>query len=236
MPPILTVRNLSTGYGKKQVLFNVSLDVMPGEILLITGGNGSGKSTLLKAIYGLLPAWNADAEIVFRPNPEGPALSTQPATLNLSKGLAYLPQKNAVFDDLTVEDNLRLAGHTLRNAKEFAARREEVLAALPVVSSLLRRRLEKMSGGERQMTALAMVLLHRPKLLLLDEPTAGLAEGLALETCKTIEKVQRTLGAAVVFVEHRIELVRPNASRTITLRLGQIKTPSKADKEHMQIV
>ena len=66
MAPILSVRNLSTGYGKKQVLFDVSLDVMPGEILLITGGNGSGKSTLLKAIYGLLPPWNADAEIMFR--------------------------------------------------------------------------------------------------------------------------------------------------------------------------
>lgn len=80
---------------------------MPGEILLITGGNGSGKSTLLKAIYGLLPPWNADAEILFRSDPNGPALNTQPATLNLSRGLAYLPQKNAVFDDLSVEDNLR---------------------------------------------------------------------------------------------------------------------------------
>jgi len=113
MTPILTVRNLSTGYCKpslrdaegsgrqKQVLFNVSLDVMPGEILLITDCNGSGKpsprdaegsgrqSTLLKAIYGLLPAWNADAEIVFRPNPDGPALSTQSATHTLRNGLAF---------------------------------------------------------------------------------------------------------------------------------------------------
>ena len=226
MVPILSVRNLSTGYGKKQVLFNVSLDVLPGEILLITGGNGSGKSTLLKAIYGLLMAWNADAEIVFRPNPNGPALSTQPATLNLSKGLAYLPQKNAVFDDLTVEDNLRLAGHTLRDGKEFAARRDEALATVPLVSSLLSRRPEKMSGGERQMTALAMVLLHRPKLLLLDEPTAGLAEDLALKTCKIIEKVRATLGTSIIFVEHRVELVKPSASRTIRLRLGEITTIS----------
>jgi len=233
MTPILTVRNLSTGYGKKQVLFNVSLDVMPGEILLITGGNGSGKSTLLKAIYGLLPAWNADAEIIFHPNPDGPALSTQPATLNLSKGLAYLPQKNAVFDDLTVEDNLRLAGHTLRDGKEFAARRQGVLATLPVLTPLLRRRPEKMSGGERQMTALAMVLLHRPKLLLLDEPTAGLAEDLALATCTIMEKVQATLGASVVFVEHRIELVKPTASRTLSLRLGQIKIGRASCRERV---
>ena len=113
MAPILSVRKLSVGYGKKQVLFDVNLDMMPSEVLLITGGNGSGKSTLLKAIYGLLHPWNADAEILFRPIPDSPALNTTPPTLNLSKGLAYLPQKNAVFDDLTVEDNIRLAGHTL---------------------------------------------------------------------------------------------------------------------------
>src|SRR5438552_4022741 len=97
MAPILSVQNLSTGYGKKQVLFGVSLDVMPGETLLITGGNGSGKSTLFKAIYGLIPPWNPDAKIVFRPDPEGANLTTSPSTFNLSKGLAYLPQMNSVF-------------------------------------------------------------------------------------------------------------------------------------------
>src|ERR1700730_13633131 len=113
--PILSVRHVSTGYGKKQVLFDVSFDVMPGEILLITGGNGSGKSTLFKAIYGLVPPWNADATIAFRPDPEGANLTTHPSTLNLSKGLAYLPQMNSVFTDLTVEDNLRLAGYLLKD-------------------------------------------------------------------------------------------------------------------------
>lgn len=159
MTPILSVRNLSTGYGKKQVLFDVSLDVMPGEILLITGGNGSGKSTLLKAIYGMLSPWNAEGKIVFQPDPNGPNLNTQPPTLNLAKGLAYLPQKNAVFDDLTVEDNLRLAGHILRDRHEFAARRDEVLVLLSSLRPLLLRKPEKMSGGERQMIAMAMLLL-----------------------------------------------------------------------------
>ena len=228
MAPILSVRNLSTGYGKKQVLFDVSLDVMPGEILLIAGGNGSGKSTLLKAIYGLLPPWNADAEIVFRPDPDGPALSTQPATLNLSKGLAYLPQKNAVFDDLTVEDNLRLAGHTLRDRHEFAARRDEVLASLSALPPLLGRKPEKMSGGERQMVALAMVLLHRPKLLLLDEPMAGLAESLAAELFQTVVRLREPLGFAAVVVEHRIGLVEAIANRVISLHLGQLQSVAES--------
>ena len=103
------------------MLFNISLYMMPGEILFITGGNGSGTFTLLKAIYSLVPAWNADAEIVFRPNPDGLILDTRQPTLNLRNGVAYLSQKNAAFDDLPVKDNLRLAGHTLRDGKEFAA-------------------------------------------------------------------------------------------------------------------
>lgn len=204
MAPILSMRNLSTGYGKKQVLFDVSLDVMPGEILLITGGNGSGKSTLLKAIYGLLPPWNADAEISFRPDPSGPTLNTQPPTLNLSKGLAYLPQKNAVFDDLTVEDNLRLAGHTLPNGKEFAARRDEVLASSPALRPLLHRKPEKMSGGERQIVALAMMLLHRPRLLMLDEPLAGLDAARVEGILENIQNINDKQGVTMIVVEHRI--------------------------------
>jgi branched-chain amino acid transport system ATP-binding protein len=223
MNPILSVRSLSTGYGRKQVLFDVSLDVMPGEIILLTGRNGSGKSTLLKAIYGLLPPWNADAEIIFRPDLNRPALSTQAPTLNLRNGLAYLPQKNAVFDDLTVEDNLCLAGHTLRDRKEFNARREEALASFPTLPPLLRRKPEKMSGGERQIVALAMVLLHRPGLLLLDEPTAGLAEDLAVELCRTVARLQKSLGFAVVMVEHRLGLVETIASRVISMRLGRLQ-------------
>jgi len=222
MTSILSVRNLSTGYGKKQVLFDVSLDVMPGEILLITGGNGSGKSTLLKAIYGLLPPWNADAEIIFRPAPEGPPINTQQPTLNLRNGLAYLPQKNAVFDDLIVEDNLRLAGHTLPNGKEFATRRDEALASLPTLKPLLRRKPEKMSGGERQMVALAMVLLHQPRLLLLDEPLAGLDSNNLHLLAGIIRGIHQQRGLALIVVEHRVTEFATLAHRTLRFRLGVI--------------
>ena len=222
MTPILSVRNLSTGYGKKQVLFDVSLDVMPGEILLITGGNGSGKSTLLKAIYGMLSPWNAEGKIVFQPDPNGPNLNTQPPTLNLAKGLAYLPQKNAVFDDLTVEDNLRLAGHILRDRHEFAARRDEVLVLLSSLRPLLLRKPEKMSGGERQMIAMAMLLLHRPRLLLLDEPLAGLDRTNLNLLAGIIREIHQQREMALLVVEHRVTEFAALAHRTIRFRLGSV--------------
>ncbi|MGC1378716.1 MAG: ATP-binding cassette domain-containing protein [Anaerolineales bacterium] len=218
--PILSVRKLSTGYGKKQVLFDVTLDVMPGEIVLITGGNGSGKSTLLKAIYGLLPPWNADAEILYRPLQNGEVLSTNVASNNLAQGLAYLPQKNAVFDDLTVEDNLRLAGHILRGGKGFASRRDEVLSLLPMLAPMLKRKPEKMSGGERQMAALGMAMLHRPRLLLLDEPTAGLDSKNAAMFLDAIHSAQEKNLLSFIVVEHRKYECQSLGGRLCRMRLG----------------
>lgn len=223
MAPILSVRNLSTGYGKKQVLFDVCLDVMPGEILLISGGNGSGKSTLLKAIYGLLPPWNADAEILVRPDPVGPALNTHPPNRNLTIGFAYLPQKNAVFDDLSVKDNLRLAGHTLRNHHEFAVRCDEVLASLPALRPLLRRKPDKMSGGERQMVALALLLIHRPRLLVLDEPTAGLDSRNSDAILGTLRAAHATMQLTLVVVEHRRRECAALGGRLCHMRLGHLE-------------
>jgi branched-chain amino acid transport system ATP-binding protein len=220
--PLLSVRNLSTGYGKRQVLFDVSLDVIPGEILLITGGNGSGKSTLLKAIYGLLAPWNSDAEIIFRPVPEGPAISTLQPVFNLQNGLGYLPQKNAVFDNLSVEDNLRLAGHTLSHGKEFTTRRSEVLVFLPALKPILLRKPEKMSGGERQMVALAMVLLHRPKLLLLDEPTAGLDLAHRHEIETVLEQLSLNHSVALLWIEHGVATTSLRTKRLLRLNRGKI--------------
>lgn len=222
MLPILSIRNLDTGYGKKQVLFNVSLDVMPGEILLITGGNGSGKSTLLKSIYGLLRPWNINTEILFHPSLTGPILSTQPASLNLSKGLAYLPQKNAVFDDLTVNENLRLAGHLMNNRQDFVTRYNEILDLLPILKNLIHRKPDKMSGGERRVVALAMVLFSRPKLILLDEPLAGLDENMADHLGIIFKKLYKIEQITLVIVEHRQWNIPLLVSRKLELNLGNV--------------
>ena len=225
MHPILSVQNLSTGYGKRQVLFKLSLDVMHNEIVLITGGNGSGKSTLLKAIYGLLPAWNAEAEIVFRPCPNASAIDTRQANNNLKNGLAYLPQKNAVFDTLTVEDNLRLAGHILRDRNLFDKRRDEILTTLPKLASLLGRKAERMSGGERQMLALAMTLLHRPRLILLDEPTAGLGYELAQEIYVTLREIRKNSASTIIVVEHRKDSASLNPDWIARVNFGRLQPP-----------
>ena len=106
---MLKVENISTGYGKKQVLFDVSFEVKRGEIVLLAGSNGSGKSTLLNAIYGILPQWNM-GQIFF----DGENITGKPTATLLKKGLLYISQKNNLFEDLTVEDNLQMAGLTLK--------------------------------------------------------------------------------------------------------------------------
>lgn len=219
-PPLLSVRHLATGYGKKQVLFDVNLDVMPGEVVLITGGNGSGKSTLLKAIYGLLPSWNANTEIHFRPDQDRPVVSTRNPVHNLANGLAYLPQKKGVFEDLTVEDNLRLAAYTLPNRDTYATRRDEVLDSLPDLAQLLNRKPETMSGGERQIVSLAMLLLHKPTLLLLDEPTAGLDSRNADLVLTVLRTAQAKNRLGLIVVEHRKNECSALGGRVCYMRLG----------------
>jgi branched-chain amino acid transport system ATP-binding protein len=166
---ILTVENLSTGYGKKQVLFNVSLEVNKGDIVLLAGSNGSGKSTLLKAIYGMLPQWD-NGRVVF----DGENITGKPTAALLKKGLLYIPQKNNLFEELTVKENLEMAGLTL-DKKVLWRGIEEALSVFKTLEPNLKRTPMTLSGGERQLLTLAMATLHQPKMILVDEPFTGLS-------------------------------------------------------------
>ena len=173
---MLKVENISTGYGKKQVLFDVSFEVNKGEIVLLAGSNGSGKSTLLKAIYGLLPLWDSPLErgkgcVIF----EGENITGKPASALLKKGLLYVPQKNNLFEDLTVKENLEMAGLIIAERKELQMRIEYALSVFTALIPLLNRIPMKLSGGEQKLLVLAMATLHQPKIILIDEPFVGLS-------------------------------------------------------------
>ena len=167
---MLEVRHLSTGYGKKQVLYDVSFSIAAGEIVLLIGSNGSGKSTLLKAIYGLLPPFAGGAgEIIFN----GEDITRCPPAQLIRKGLVYIPQKNNCFDNLTVKENLEVSALSLPDASVRRQAYAQALDSMPLLQAHLTKYPYQLSGGERQLLAFSMALTHSPKLLLLDECFAG---------------------------------------------------------------
>lgn len=213
--PLLNVESLVTGYGKKQVLNGV-LDVAPGEIVALIGHNGAGKSTLLKAVFGLLPIWQG--QVVY----DGRLLNSPKPRELLRSGIACVPQGNRVFTDLTVRENLEMGGVTLSDRKQLGEGIERVLTLFPALQSRLRQRAGTLSGGEKQMLALANALILSPRLLLLDEPSLGLAPLLVAEALGRIQQINRDSGVAVLIVEQKVREVLKIAQRVYVLRNGLV--------------
>lgn len=219
---MLKVENISTGYGKKQVLFDVSFEVSKGEIVLLAGSNGSGKSTLLKAIYGILPLWNSPLErgkgcVVF----DNENTTDKSTSALLKRGLLYIPQKNNLFEDLSVKENLEMAGLTI-DKKALKLRMENTLSIFTALVPHLYRTPMKLSGGERQLLTLAMAILHQPKMILFDEPFNGLSPqniSFVIENLKILNKKE---GITFLIVEHRIKETFAISPRVIALKLGKL--------------
>lgn len=213
---LLKVDALVTGYGKKQVVNGVSLEVAPGEIVALIGHNGAGKSTLLKAIFGLLPIWDGAVCLA------GKVLSSPEPRELLRSGVAYVPQGNRVFTDLTVHENLEMGGVTLSNGTQLKEGIERVFTLFPALKPRLRQRAGTLSGGEKQMLALGMALVLKPRLLLLDEPSLGLAPPLVADALRRIQQICRDSGAAVLIVEQKVREVLKVAQRVYVLRNGRV--------------
>ena len=213
---MLKVQNISTGYGKKQVLFDVSFEVKQGEIVLLAGSNGSGKSTLLKAIYGQLPQWN-NGQIFF--NEENITCKTT-ATL-LKRGLLYIPQKNNLFEDLTVKENLEMAGLTL-DRKLLLQRIENTLSIFTLLLPHLHRKPMKLSGGERQLLTLAMATLHHPKMILIDEPFTGLSPQNITFIAEILKVLNKKNKITLLIIEHQVKEGISIANKVIGLKLGRV--------------
>ena len=212
---MLELNNISAGYGKKQVLFEVSLAIKQGEIVLLIGSNGSGKSTVLKTVYGLV---KANEGKVFFDNEN----ITNLATANLLKrGLLYVPQKNYCFDELTVKENLEVCGLTLPKGI-FKERFDYAIQLFAELKPLLNSKPAQMSGGERQMLTLACAMLHKPKMLLLDEPFTGLSPKNMEITIAQILRLNRDLGITFLIVEHNLKQALTMANKVIGLKLGKV--------------
>ena len=219
----LSVRSLITGYGKKQVVNGVSLEIAPGEIVALIGHNGAGKSTLLKALFGLLPIWSG--EVAFN----GDDLQKPKPRDLLRAGVAYVPQGNRVFTDLTVRENLEMGGVTLSNKAQLKDGIERVFTLFPALKPELRRRAGTLSGGEKQMLALGNALILSPRLLLLDEPSLGLAPPLVREALTRIKEINRDSGVTVLIVEQKVREVLKIAHRVYVLRNGLVSFSGPAD-------
>lgn len=220
---ILWVEELVIGYGKKQVLNGVSLSVGRGEVVALIGHNGAGKSTLLKAVFGLIPIWSGQVRleeaVLSEPNPRD----------WLRRGVAYQPQGNRVFTDLTVRENLEVAAVTLSKADASVAV-ERALELSPSLKERLKQRAGTLSGGEKQMLALANALITSPRVLLLDEPSLGLAPTVVTEALGRIQQISRERGVSVLIVEQKVREILRIANRVYVLRNGKVSFGGTAEE------
>lgn len=226
---MLKVENISTGYGKKQVLFDVSFKVSKGEIVLLAGSNGSGKSTLLKAIYGILPLWNSTLErgkgcVVF----DGENITGKPTSALLRRGLLYIPLNNNLFENLTVKENLEMAGLTL-NRRVLRKRMENTLSIFTALVPHLNRIPMKLSGGEKTLLTLSMATLHQPKMILIDEPLTGLSPQNIIFVTENLKALNERSGITLLIVEHCVKECSRIANRVIGLKLGRVLSETLVD-------
>jgi len=211
--PRLAVKGLSAGYGKIGVLNGIDLTIGAGEIVALLGPNGAGKTTLLKAVSGLLPR---AGKVTFA----GKDISAASPRETVDAGLVHVIEGHRVFTQLTVFDNLLLAGYGLRR-EVLSTQAEEALAFFPEIAAKRADRAGSLSGGQQQMLAVAQGLVRRPRLLMLDEPSAGLSPVLVDRVLAAAARL-RDAGTAVLLVEQLIEKALKLADRVYALARGSI--------------
>lgn len=211
--PLLAVAGLTAGYGKITVLHGVDLIIRPGEIVALLGPNGAGKTTLLRAVSGLLP-WSGKATFANQ------SLSGLSPRETARRGLVHVVEGHRVFTQLSVADNLLLAGYDLARADRLA-RVDEALSHFPEIAAKRADRAGALSGGQQQMLAVAQGLVRRPRLLMLDEPSAGLSPVL-VDRVLGVAATLRQQGTAVLLVEQLVEKALRLADRVYAMAQGRV--------------
>ena len=218
---MLSVHDLHAGYGKKSVLQGASVRVARGTVVALLGANGAGKSTLLKAIVGLLQASAGRIELDGRPLPNA---TTDRA---LRAGVALVPEQRELFKQMSVADNLRLGAFLRRGSKEIRAETEKLFDVFPILRERAVQPAQSLSGGEQQMLAIARALMSRPSVLLLDEPSLGLAPKIVEEIFGIIGRITAD-GTAVLLVEQNAAMALDVATYGFVLDLGKITLEGSA--------
>jgi ABC-type branched-subunit amino acid transport system ATPase component len=214
MQPLLEVAKLRAGYGPAQVLHGVDLSVSAGEIVSIIGPNGCGKSTLLKSIMGYVPWSKGEMRL------EGRSILGRQTEELVGLGLGFVPQLANTFKGMTVRENLELGGYTLDRAA-VSRRIEELVGIFPILGPRMRQKAGTMSGGERQTVALASALMAGPRLLLLDEPSAGLSPSATSDMFASVKELPARLGITVLMVEQDVYGALEISDRGYVLAMGQ---------------
>ncbi|MDO9377455.1 MAG: ABC transporter ATP-binding protein [Nocardioidaceae bacterium] len=212
----LVASNLVCGYGKRSVLHDVSLSVGVGEVVTILGHNGAGKTTVLKALFGLV---DLDAGTVTH---EGRDISRSSTSARVLGGISYTPATGSIFRDLTVRQNLELGAFTVRDPAVRAERLGQVHGLFPILGDRGNQVAGRLSGGQQRLLSIGLALMSGSELLLLDEPSLGIAPSLVQELFATIRELTRTAGISVVLVEQNVRAALPIADHVYYLRTGEI--------------
>jgi branched-chain amino acid transport system ATP-binding protein len=230
-PALLSLEGLHAAYGPVQALRGLDLTVRPGELVCLIGANGAGKTSTLRAISGLLPA--ARGRIVFD---GAPIHGAEPAAI-LQAGVAHCPEGRRVFPYLTVQENLEMGAYVRRDRRGIGEDLERMCAHFPILTERRRQMAGTLSGGEQQMLAIARALMSRPRLILFDEPSLGLAPAMVETTFGIIADIRRR-GTTVLMVEQNAYLALRMADRAYVMETGRIvlEGPARAllDDDHVR--
>ena len=195
---IIHVSDLNSGYANSHVLFGVDFEAKEKEITIVVGPNGSGKSTLLKSIFGLCSIYSGGVWL------NGKEITGLAPHEIARQKIAYLPQVDNVFSNLTLKENLLMASYTL-DSKTSSQRIPEIFETFPALKKYEKTKADSLSGGERQMLAMAMALIRKPKVMLFDEPTASLSPKLADEVLSKIKQLRDDFGITIILVEQNVK-------------------------------
>jgi branched-chain amino acid transport system ATP-binding protein len=214
--PILSVQKLSASYGAITALHDVSLEIYPGELVALLGVNGAGKSTTLKSIAGVLRPVKGNINLFGQP------ITTLSPEKLVEKGISLVPEGREIFTSLTVEENLRIGAFTRYSNKTFQQDLETVFGLFPILKSRFHQPGGQLSGGEQQQLAIARALMSRPQLLMLDEPSLGLAPVLVEQIFSLIQQLHAR-GTTILLVEQNVEISLNIVDRVYLLKTGRVE-------------